>query len=720
MEPRPSRSFPLAAKLVLGMAVVLAAAAFIASSVISGREWTRLVDAKVHTVEQIAALFAEFEAAAVYFGDADTLRTDIERLRETDGVSYGAVWMGDATTPDAELRVGPGAPEAPLPPAEEGVTVGESSIQVARFVRNPEGGVIGRVRIDVTLDAEVEAHQAAKDAIALFASVLGLAVALLLWGMLGRMVTGPLHVLGSASAELAQGQLAQVRVVGNDEVARLGHAFNEMAGAIRERETRIAETSARLQTLLDHMGQVILLFGPTGAVEGSRSRQADALIGDAPLSDIGALLYPEGSLAIERDAFRMWMTAVFEGGRAAWDELLELAPEELALVTDGRERSFAVLFRPVFEGERLQRVLFIGTDVTAQRELERSVRENERVHQNAVAAMRRLVAGGGQVFVRFLDQTRARLRHIEEGLRGHEHLPRSLTGEVFRTMHTLRAEARCFDLETVGRNAQSIETRLNDLRSAKSGVEIPVDEMRERLRELRDALTQAELLFVAQSPVGEAILDQITVRRSDLQQVMELIPTAAPALREHLETLAARPFGELVFLVQEATPRWCERAGIKAQIAIEGRECPVPASLSDVLGGVLSHLVRNAIAHGIEAPGARTTNGKPEVGSIHVRCERNGNGVRVVVEDDGAGVDEAKLRRMAESSGIDVTSMSLLELMSVAGLSSREAADDLSGQGVGMDAVIADLRAIDYHLTVTTQVGRGTQFILTQIERRQP
>lgn len=139
MEPRPSRSFPLAAKLVLGMAVVLAAAAFIASSVISGREWTRLVDAKVHTVEQIAALFAEFEAAAVYFGDADTLRTDIERLRETDGVSYGAVWMGDATTPDAELRVGPGAPEAPLPPAEEGVTVGESSIQVARFVRNPEG-----------------------------------------------------------------------------------------------------------------------------------------------------------------------------------------------------------------------------------------------------------------------------------------------------------------------------------------------------------------------------------------------------------------------------------------------------------------------------------------------------------------------------------------------------------------------------------------------------
>ena len=59
MEPRPSRSFPLAAKLVLGMAVVLAAAAFIASSVISGREWTRLVDAKVHTVEQIAA-FAAF------------------------------------------------------------------------------------------------------------------------------------------------------------------------------------------------------------------------------------------------------------------------------------------------------------------------------------------------------------------------------------------------------------------------------------------------------------------------------------------------------------------------------------------------------------------------------------------------------------------------------------------------------------------------------------
>ncbi|MBK7153872.1 MAG: hypothetical protein IPH72_19195 [Sandaracinaceae bacterium] len=89
METPIKRSFPLAAKLVLGMAIVLAAAALVASSVISEREWARLVDAKVHTVEQIAALFAEFEAAAVYFGDADTLTTDVQRLRETEGVVYG-------------------------------------------------------------------------------------------------------------------------------------------------------------------------------------------------------------------------------------------------------------------------------------------------------------------------------------------------------------------------------------------------------------------------------------------------------------------------------------------------------------------------------------------------------------------------------------------------------------------------------------------------------
>jgi hypothetical protein len=116
VETPIKRSFPLAAKLVLGMAIVLAAAALVASSVISEREWARLVDAKVHTVEQIAALFAEFEAAAVYFGDADTLTTDVQRLRETEGVVYGAVWIGDEVAPAAELRVANDGPRAPAPP----------------------------------------------------------------------------------------------------------------------------------------------------------------------------------------------------------------------------------------------------------------------------------------------------------------------------------------------------------------------------------------------------------------------------------------------------------------------------------------------------------------------------------------------------------------------------------------------------------------------------
>ncbi len=710
LEKPTKRSFPLAAKLVLGMAIVLAAAAVIASWVISGREWTRLVDAKVHTVEQIAALFAEFEAAAVYFGDADTLATDVQRLRETEGVVYGAVWMGDEVAPAAELRVTHDAPRAPAPPTEQGVTVSDDRVSVAREVRNPDGEVIGRVRIDVTLEAERASHQAAQDTITFFASILGLAVALLMWGMLGHMVTRPLGVLVDASGDLAEGKLTQVPVRGNDEVGRLGLAFNDMAAAIRDRETRIAETSARLQTLLDHMGQVILLFGPDGAVDDSRSRQADAFIGTTRLTDISQLLYPEGSLAIERNAFDMWKDAVFQGGRVEWDELLELAPEELAHFTDARERSYSLLFRPVFEGEQLQRVLLIATDITAQRELERSVRENERVHQNAVAAMRRLVAGGGQVFVRFLEQTRSRLRRIEADMTGATDVPRSMVGEIFRTMHTLRAEARCFDLEAVGRHAQSIETRLNDLRSAKSGVVIPVTEMTQRIADLSAALANAEQLFVAQSPVGEAILDQITVRRGDLTTVMSLIPTAAPALRSHLERLAARPFGELVFLVQEAAPRWCERAGVKAQIAIEGRECAVPASLSDVLGGVLSHLVRNAIAHGIEAPAKRMEVGKPELGTIHVRCESNDGGVRILVEDDGSGIDEEGLRTTAAAQGIAAENADLIHLVALAGLSSRTEADELSGQGVGLDAVTGDLESAGYRLTVTTQRGRGTQF----------
>jgi two-component system chemotaxis sensor kinase CheA len=157
------------------------------------------------------------------------------------------------------------------------------------------------------------------------------------------------------------------------------------------------------------------------------------------------------------------------------------------------------------------------------------------------------------------------------------------------------------------------------------------------------------------------------------------------------------------------------KLGKQAELELVGQDTELDRTVVDALGDPLVHLVRNALDHGLETPADRETAGKPAIGTVKISARHAGGNVMITVRDDGRGVDPlavaAKAVRVGlithdQADGIDMARA--IELLFAPGFSTRDQADDISGRGVGMDAVRAKVRELGGEVLMTSEPGQGT------------
>lgn len=159
------------------------------------------------------------------------------------------------------------------------------------------------------------------------------------------------------------------------------------------------------------------------------------------------------------------------------------------------------------------------------------------------------------------------------------------------------------------------------------------------------------------------------------------------------------------------------RLGKQVRLVTVGDDEPLDMSLVEKLGEPLSHLVRNALDHGIEQPQARIAAGKPAEGVLSLQARLDGSFFTVTVADDGAGMDPERVRRRAVERGwaaADETrpAQQWLEYVFRPGFSTADAVSDVSGRGVGLDAVTASVARLGGTVAVSNVRGSGTRFTL--------
>ncbi len=161
------------------------------------------------------------------------------------------------------------------------------------------------------------------------------------------------------------------------------------------------------------------------------------------------------------------------------------------------------------------------------------------------------------------------------------------------------------------------------------------------------------------------------------------------------------------------------KLGKEVKVVTSGGDALLDRGIINALVDPLTHIVRNAVDHGIEPPEERIKVGKPKVGLVSIRAKRFGASVMITVEDDGRGIDVKKVITKAIEKGIEVpkdlasiTWKDILKILATPGFTTREEASDVSGRGVGMDVVVRNIESIGGRVELYSEVGRGTKVTL--------
>lgn len=190
-------------------------------------------------------------------------------------------------------------------------------------------------------------------------------------------------------------------------------------------------------------------------------------------------------------------------------------------------------------------------------------------------------------------------------------------------------------------------------------------------------------------------------------------------LQESLTRSRMVPFAQAADRLPRAVRDISLKCGKQADLQVEGRDTLIDKMILEQLYDPLTHLVNNAITHGIETPEERIAAGKPPKGRISIRAFHTGNQTVIAIADDGAGIDAERVKRKAVEKGLitpqEAQTMSRLDaydLLFLPGFSTKDKADDFAGRGVGMDVVRTSLSEIRGAITTDSTLGKGTTFTI--------
>ncbi|NYZ61821.1 chemotaxis protein CheA [Luteimonas deserti] len=226
--------------------------------------------------------------------------------------------------------------------------------------------------------------------------------------------------------------------------------------------------------------------------------------------------------------------------------------------------------------------------------------------------------------------------------------------------------------------------------------------------------------------VGELVLARnrlktlrARLRDEDLDRAVTTLDNATARLQGAVMRTRMQPVGKVFSRFPKLARDVARALDKEVDLDLVGAETELDRNLVEALADPLIHLVRNAIDHGIETPALREATGKPRAGRVRLSAQQQGDYVGIEIQDDGAGIDPERLRSKARDKGlIDAESAArlsaeeCLNLIFLAGFSTRDEVSDISGRGVGMDVVQSRIRELGGQIQVTSELGRGSRFSL--------
>lgn len=245
------------------------------------------------------------------------------------------------------------------------------------------------------------------------------------------------------------------------------------------------------------------------------------------------------------------------------------------------------------------------------------------------------------------------------------------------------------------------------------------------LEELRESLSEHQLDEAVQARLNEAqqqsgvCMQALADRHTELELFVRRSANLSHRLYREVLTSRMRPFADGTRGFPRLIRDLSRSLGKEIKLEILGEATPVDREVLEKLEAPLTHLLRNAVDHGIESPGERQAAGKPREGTLRLEARHSAGLLVITAQDDGRGIHSEQLRetvrrrKLAPPEVVDKLSVEeLLEFLFLPGFSMREQVTEVSGRGVGLDVVQNMVKAMRGLVRISTQPGQGTRFQL--------
>jgi hypothetical protein len=627
-------------------------------------------------------------------------------------------------------------------------TTGNQAIQNAAALHKEELQVI-----DELLLLHIDKYLQYKNAVVIFTGGILLIVCYLFLGF-DMSVRKGVYQLDRVMLRVGKGELnVRGKIYSRDEMGSLTGAINRTLDSLQkmyqevqlshaklevwnqELEQKVTERTVSLRNLLDYAGQGFLSFGEDLKICKEYSAECNVIFQrDIAAESVSALIYPE-----DRNQ-QVFLEAVFRKILQEKNEFLRetyfsLLPEEIVLGSSYIGVAYKMIKNALEPSQG--KIMLVLTDKTLQKTMEDRVQA-----ERDILAMIVYVVTHSSDFFATMNQYTSFCQEGMPSLLRDQKPAGEILATLFRTVHTFKGSFGQLRMGHVMAKLHDLEGRLDTLRAHEIA-----DLESWQLVEKLSAFTSQNMLgwldedlAILKNKLGENFFQQENIVVVDNARLLEieakvqsvLLPDECSLLLSDLRRLRYKPIKELLQSYPEYVCSLAERNEKAVHpFEIQGGETLVdPLQYYDFTKS-LGHVFRNSIAHGLESFDERLEAGKEEIGTITCSIAEGESGLTFAIADDGRGIDTAHIRDIAVEKGIYDPELAKcmpeadwVQFIFADGFSGATEVDELSGRGVGLSAVRAELEKLGGSVTVHTTLGQGTEFRFlvpfSQPEENQP
>ncbi len=564
-----------------------------------------------------------------------------------------------------------------------------------------------------------------------------ISLCLIVYSITVKVLVKPLEDLTEKIAKVNYSNLKKIKFEFNEEneISFLGENFNTMIMHTNRfhrllkkslddleqqnvvLEERVIERTKDVTNILENLGQGFMVFDEHGVILEDVSQAATEFFKeDLVYSNMANVLSMDTE---KRNAFEKWLKQVW-GGRFLFKDLVGFAPKSF----QKGKRHLKLEYRPIYqtvEGKitrQVEKVICIATDVTKEKQLEEKAKREREQSQMILLIIERPIE-----LIDLIDDFKDFTTDFfyEDG--------DWTLDETFRKFHTFKASFSQFRISEMVEVIHEIESKVSKW----------IDESGERksllkeaeLKELKEDTKRCNDVFYEFMRINRMIIEmannallsedahEFTSIKQASQFMQKKFGKDSQVFKDFEEEFVLKKVSGSFERFESIVNEVSNNQGKFVSYVINESDLKINTDdYSDFLSSCV-HLFRNAVDHGIEGPSERVDKNKPEQGKITVSFEEKGNEFfRLKVKDDGRGINPGVIREAALKLGIkseqDIMSLKdeeLLQLVFDQGISSKEKVTDISGRGVGMDAIKTEAERVGGKVWIESKVDVGTTFI---------